>query len=77
MNKERDGPVTETRILYIDGSIDSVNARKELDQQQINYVPIDLRTFISTDVQAPCLLSHLGQFNGFKEISRYAGFFRK
>lgn len=76
MNKEKDNPVTETRILYIDGDIDSINAQKELDQQHLDYVPIDLRNFTSTDVQAPRLLSHLGQFDGLAEITRYASFFK-
>jgi len=54
--------------LYINGGKESDEARKVLDDANVNYDLIDIRNFSSTDVTAPRLVDVINFAGGFQGL---------
>ncbi len=61
----------EICLFWVDGESESVKAQEILDKYNISYSKIDVRNFISTDVDPPRLTCALGRFQGLEQIIEY------
>ena len=60
--------------LYINGGKESDEARKVLDDANVNYDLIDIRNFCSTDVTAPRLVDVINFAGGFQGLDGVMGY---